>query len=141
MSRIFNLSEAASIAIHSMILITQSEKMINVQHIAEKTRTSKNHVAKILQVLVKNGYIRSNRGPAGGFSIKKDPATINLLEIYETVEGKIEITDCPMHYELCAFDNCIMNNFSKKMTIEFRDYLVGQTLDKYIGIGMHSEHK
>ena len=67
MAKIFSLSEAASIAIHSMVLIARSDKMMNVVKIAERTGSSKHHVAKVLQRLVKEDYLSSVRGPHGGF--------------------------------------------------------------------------
>ena len=68
MSRIVCLSEAGSIAIHSMVLIARSKEIMNVINIAKATEASKHHVAKVLQRLVKEGYLTSNRGPKGGFN-------------------------------------------------------------------------
>ncbi len=132
MSKIITLSEAASIALHGMVLIARSDKMTNVIEIAERTSTSKHHVAKIMQRLVKGNFLYSHRGPHGGFSLKKKPSEINFLELYETIEGKIEITECPLDKPVCSFDQCIMHNITKKMTIEFIKYLEAQTLDKYL---------
>jgi DNA-binding IscR family transcriptional regulator len=46
MSKVVTISEAASIALHGMILIARSEPSINVMQIAELTGASKHHVAK-----------------------------------------------------------------------------------------------
>ena len=86
MSKIVSLSEAASIALHGIILIAREKKGMNVVRIAESTSTSKHHVAKIMQRLVKSGYLVSHRGPRGGFELKKKPEKITFLEIYETIE-------------------------------------------------------
>lgn len=132
MSKIVSLSEAASIALHGLILIAKEKEGLNVIHIAERTNTSKHHVAKVMQRLVKAGYLYSQRGPNGGFSLKKKPEEINFLDIYETIEGKIEISTCPMEKNICPFDKCIMNNVTNKMTTEFSNYLKEQTIDKYL---------
>ena len=87
MSRIFSLSEAASIALHSMVLIARSTNGINVVKITEVTGFSKNHIAKVLQRLVKADMLRSVRGPAGGFYLKKEAVEITFLDIYEAIEG------------------------------------------------------
>jgi Rrf2 family protein len=130
MAKIFSMSEAASIGIHSMVLIARAENGINAVKIAEATGLSKNHISKVLQRLVKNDLLKSVRGPAGGFTLKKQPEQISLLDVYETIEGSIEITDCPMAHDICGFDNCIMGNVVNKMTIEFRKFLGEQTLNK-----------
>ncbi len=132
MSKIVALSEAASIALHGMILIARSKKSMNVLAIAERTNTSKHHVAKVMQRLVKAGYLSSQRGPSGGFVLRKNSKDINFLELYEVIEGKIEIGGCPMDKQICPFDKCIMNNVTNKMTVEFRDYLREQKLSEYL---------
>lgn len=132
MSKVFSLSEAASIAIHGVILIAQQKEGMNVIQIAERTNTSKHHVAKVMQRLVKAGYLISHRGPSGGFILKKDPSGISFLDVYETIEGPIELSSCPMDKTVCPFDKCIMNNVTSKMTIDFKNYLKDQTVDKYI---------
>jgi len=132
MSKIFSLSEASSIAIHSMVLIARAKNGINVVKITEFTGFSKNHIAKVLQRLVKSDMLKSVRGPSGGFSLKKRPAEYTLLDIYEAIEGPIEETDCPLAYNVCNYDQCIMGNVINKMTAEFKKFLKKQTLDMYL---------
>lgn len=132
MSRILTLSEASSIAVHGMILVARSDKLVNVNQIAELTSSSRHHVAKVFQRLVKENFISSNRGPSGGFSMKMAPADISFLDIYEAIEGKIEITKCPLDKPICPFDKCIFKNVIKDLTLEFRKYMEEQTLDKYL---------
>jgi Rrf2 family protein len=132
MSRILTLSEAASIAVHGMILVARSDKLVNVNQIAELTSSSRHHVAKVFQRLVKENFINSNRGPSGGFSLKANPADVSFLDIYEAIEGKIEITKCPLDKPLCPFDTCIFKNVIKDLTLEFRKYMEEQTLDKFL---------
>jgi len=132
MSKIVTLSEAASIALHGIILVAKAKKLINVVQIADAIGSSKHHVAKVFQRLVKDNFIESYRGPSGGFSMKRAPEDITLLEIYESIEGKIEINECPLDKPICPFDKCILNSVTKDMTIQYRDYLQAQTLDKYL---------
>ena len=132
MSKIFSMSDAASIAIHSMVLIARAENGINTIKIAEISGFSKNHISKVLQRLVKHGLLKSVRGPAGGFTLKPEPESISLLTIYEAIEGNLDITDCPMSHEICGFDHCIMGNVVNKMTVEFKKFLNEQTLKEYL---------
>jgi Rrf2 family protein len=132
MSRIVSLSEAASIALHGLILIARSEKGMNAQEIADATGSSRHHVAKILQRLAKEGFLTSNRGPSGGFSLRKSPEEINLLELYEAIEGKITVNECAMEKQICAFNKCIFNNLTRKMTEHFVEYMQSNTLKEYI---------
>nr|NQU88974.1 Rrf2 family transcriptional regulator [Bacteroidota bacterium] len=132
MSKVFSMSEAGSIAIHSMVLIAKSESKLNVVKIAEHTGSSRHHVAKVLQRLVKDDFLVSNRGPHGGFKLKKPTEEINLLEIYESIEGRIEIAECPMDNVICPFEKCLMGNIIHKMTEDFKNYLLAQKLSDYL---------
>ncbi len=132
MAHIVNFSEASFIALHGMVIIAQSDKLTNVVEISDRLNSSKHHVAKVMQRLVKDGYLTSHRGPSGGFTLKKKPGDINLLDIYECIEGKIEIGDCPLDREICPFNRCIFNNVTKKMTEEFVAYMKGETLENYV---------
>lgn len=128
MSKIVAYSEAASIGMHSMVLIARSGEMVNVMKIAEATGSSKHHVAKILQRLVKEGFLGSTRGPSGGFVLNVDPAEISLLRIYEAIEGKVIIPDCPSEHQVCPFGKCITGNVVGQMTQLFIDYLSNNTV-------------
>jgi len=132
MSKLVSMSEAASIAIHSMILIARSKNSLNVQKIADATGTSKHHVAKIMQRLVKEGYIKSQRGPSGGFELAMNPSDITFLRLYESIEGILEVTKCPMDKKVCPFNKCILNSITSRITLEYRDYLDKQVLADYL---------
>jgi Rrf2 family protein len=132
MAKVFSLSEAGSIAIHSMVLIAQADSKLNVIKISERTGSSKHHVAKVLQRLVKDDFLVSNRGPHGGFKLKRPADEIDLLGVYESIEGKVEITDCPMENAICPFDKCLMGNIINDMTQGFKDYMGSQKLSDYL---------
>ena len=128
MSKIFNISEAATIAIHSMGVIARSEQLLNAQKIADITGFSKNHTAKVLQQLVKNHFLRSSRGPKGGFLLNRDPEEVSLMEIYQLIEGNIEENNCKMHCDNCPFRSCIFGGLSEKFSREFKKYLTDKKL-------------
>ena len=116
-----------------MVLIVRTEETMNVGQIAEKIYSSRHHVAKILQRLAKSGFITSSRGPSGGFSLKKDPSEITLLDIYETIEGKLDVQSCPGEKELCPFDRkCLLGDLSHKVSSEVRKYMAEKKLSDFI---------
>jgi len=128
MADVVRISEAASLAVHAMALIAGSDEMMNVNRIAEINKASRNHLAKIMQILVKNNYLDSVRGPKGGFSLKKDPATTTLLEIYELIEGTLNTHHCGIDSQQCPFPECIFGNLAGKFSTEFIEYLKNKKL-------------
>jgi len=128
MNKLINISEASSIAIHSLAIIARKEKMINAQLISEITGFSKNHISKILQILVKQSYIVSTRGPKGGFKTLKDVNKITLLEIYEIFDGQISEDYCHHHKEICPFENCDISSIIDELTNSFIEKFKSKTI-------------
>jgi Rrf2 family protein len=132
MAQIINFSEAASIGLHGMIMIAKSDEPLNAIQLSEMLSKSKHHIGKVLQRLVKDGYLYSYRGPNGGFTLRADPADVTLLDLYEAVEGKVEIKNCPRQSHICPVEKCIYDSVTGKMTIQFIDYMKSQTLKDYL---------
>ena len=115
-----------------MILIKRASSSLNANEIAERTGNSKHHVAKILKQLTKLGYLSSVRGPLGGFTLKRDAQDINLLHIYESIEGPLETETCSeSDINSIILDMCITKDIVSRLTQKFKDYLESQTLDQY----------
>lgn len=128
LSRIINISEAASLAIHSMAIIASTDKRMNVLEIATLFNFSKNHLAKVMQMLVKGGYLKSTRGPSGGFTLNKDAKDVNLLEIYELIEGSISGRMCNMCLDDCIFEPCIYGGLGDRVKNDVKEYLENTTI-------------
>lgn len=132
MSRIVQFSEAASIGLHAMVLIAGSKKLLKAPDIAKKAGVSQNHLSKVMQRLVKDGHIKSTRGPSGGFILNRPAEDISLLDIYQSIEGVINNKGCPMDKQVCPFEKCITGGLFQKMTTDFIDYFGTTTLKSFI---------
>ena len=132
MAKVLNITEAVTIGLHSMIIIANKPGVqLNVNVISKLIDSSKFHVAKILQKLVKDGFLGSHRGPAGGFYLKVNAEEVTLLEIYEAIEGKIVIAECPIDHEHCPFGTCVFDDLTVQITKQFVDFLKSRTLADY----------
>ncbi len=129
---LFNMSEAASIGIHSMVFIAKNKDRVNVNKLAEEFNFSKHHVAKVMQRLNKFGMLDSSRGPSGGFFLKMEPKDISLLDIYEAIEGKLPKMNCPMGYDHCPFKKCLLGTIVNDMSEQFKIYLEEKSLQYYL---------
>ncbi len=133
MSKIVNFSEASSLAIHAVVLIaTSGDKLINVNAIAEATGASKNHLAKVMQRIVKHGIVTSLRGPSGGFKMKKDPSEVSLYDVYECIEGPIVLEGCPLERPICPFEKCILGGIVHKVTNDMKKYLINEKVANFV---------
>ncbi len=113
MSNLISISEGSSLALHGIAIVAiKSPERVNIKTLAEILNASVAHLAKIFQRLSKAGYVTSVRGPAGGFVLAKAADEITLLDVYEAIEGKVNLQYCPLGKDKCQFTHCI---FGKKL--------------------------
>lgn len=51
-------------------------------------------LAKVLQKLVREGFLVSEQGTNGGYRLARDPATMTALEVIRAIDGPIILTNC-----------------------------------------------
>jgi len=89
------------------------------------------YLAKLFQLLAKKGYVRSFRGAGGGFALAKSPKDITLLEIIETLEGRIFLNDCLIREGYCPKDNvCPVHDVWRDAQKKFLEYLNNCTFEQ-----------
>ena len=123
MSNILRISEAASLALHTtVILASNPNKLISTKDLAGTLHASEAHLSKVLQRLEKSGIVRATRGPKGGYKLDKSGDQIALLEVYESIDGKLSHSDCLLADCICSGD-CIMGKLLSDLNKQVRDYL------------------
>lgn len=91
------LSSTAEYALRAMVhLATNPETHCTSQEIAEKTLVPPGYISKVLQDLAREGVVRSQRGPSGGFVLARPPEKISLLEVIGAVDPIRRIHECPL---------------------------------------------
>jgi Rrf2 family protein len=128
-SHVIQISEAASLGMHSMTLLAASiEQALTVKQMAQTTGASEAHLSKVMQRLTKAGLVHSSRGPKGGFILNAKGLEISLLEIFEALDGPLTTSGCLLRIHSCPFSNCLFGGLVEKMTDEFKKYLASKTL-------------
>jgi Rrf2 family protein len=72
---------------HQMLGATAKE-------IAEAYRIPPPLLAKILQVLCRQGFLASMQGTKGGYRLARDPRMISTLEVIRAIDGPVLLADC-----------------------------------------------
>jgi Rrf2 family protein len=85
------LGRAVSYAVLATVHLAENAngRPIQGRDIAAACGLPAGHLLKILQQLVRAQILSSERGPAGGFVLRKPPNEITLLEIVEAIDGPI----------------------------------------------------
>ena len=126
MSNLLKISEAASMALHAMVLMAADpDTRLSTREIAALLKGSEAHMSKVLQRLSKAGLVRSVRGPRGGFILGANSAEITLLDVYEVIEGPLVLKSCVLGAPICSGKTCIFGDLLKKTNKEIWDYLSG----------------
>lgn len=135
MANIIRVSEAATIALHTMVLLAkEAGRPLSTGEIADTFNVSEAHLSKVLQRLAHAGLVKSIRGPKGGFLLAKPYKKISLLNVYETIDGHLSYSDCLLGKRVCSGKNCIMGDLLKNLNREAMNYLKNTNLSDLISV-------
>lgn len=94
-----------SSAIHTLILIAESEKPLTSGDIAGSVGTNASYIRKIIGLLKKKDIIESHRG-VSGFALKPKAEELTLLQIYQAVNETERVRLFDLHRN--PNDRCIV---------------------------------
>lgn len=77
-----------------MHLAASDDHMLTTRQIAEIHDAKFNHLSKVTQWLVREGYVTSTRGRAGGLRLAQDPSAINIGRVIRDLEEGMPLVDC-----------------------------------------------
>lgn len=104
-------------------------KIIFVGEISESQDIPKSFASKILQILVKSGLVRSQRGVKGGFMLAKPASQITLRDVIEVVEGPIFLNQCLKKKGECPRDDfCPVHPVWREAQDKLLEILGGATI-------------
>src|SRR6202049_4058479 len=73
-------------------------------------------LSKILQKLVKNGFLRSEQGTNGGYKLAREAREVTPLDVIRPIDGLFFLTACfTEHGYCCHTDKCIVRDPLQKV--------------------------
>jgi Rrf2 family protein len=127
----FKISEAANLAFYIMLLAAaHSGDTVRAKTYAEKLKASEAHISKVLQQLRRGNFLSSQRGPTGGFRMTRDADKIRLIEIYEAMEGRVEINGCLLNEQVCKKNgvDCVFHELTTDLNLSVLRFMSDTTL-------------
>jgi Rrf2 family nitric oxide-sensitive transcriptional repressor len=85
--------------------LTARSGRATIAQVAELFGISVHHVAKVVNVLARHGFIRSVRGIGGGIELARAPESIYLGEVIQAIEGNMHLLDCIDTDNVCAIES------------------------------------
>ena len=134
MGQVLKISKATSIAMHALILLAKkNNNPVSNTLIANSFNISANHSSKVMQKLLKNGFVNVLRGPGGGYTLSVDPEKVSLFDIYRAVDGEPDSAGCLFGSgKHCSLDICIFSELISDADKLIRKHLGAVTLADYI---------
>jgi Rrf2 family protein len=98
------LSKKCKYAIHALVhMAKEPEKKFLIKDISNDCNIPKKFLEAILLDLKRAGILGSKQGKGGGYSLRRQPADVNLAEVVRLFDGAIAAVPCATHkfYESC----------------------------------------
>lgn len=76
------------------LAINENGKPIRIKEISERQEISDKYLEQIIAILTKAGYVRSVRGPQGGYNLSKKPREYTVGSILRLTEGSLCSVPC-----------------------------------------------
>jgi Rrf2 family protein len=85
------ITEKSRCAVRALVQLSRrsSRGSVPILEIAEATDVPVHFLEQIFASLRRSGVLQSQRGVKGGYSFRRDPAEVTLLEVVETVDGSL----------------------------------------------------
>jgi Rrf2 family protein len=90
------ISTKGRYALRMMLDIAQNNtgEPVSIRDISERQNISVKYLEQIVSALVRAGYLRSIRGPQGGYLLAKKPSEYTAGDILRVTEGNLHPVDC-----------------------------------------------
>lgn len=113
------------------LALNYPNQLVQIKEVADKEQISSKYLEQIATSLKKAGLVKVSRGAKGGYLLLHAPQEITLLDIYQALDGSIQLTDC--NDNLCPNgDECIMNSLWKGLSNNIEMYFAQRTLANLI---------
>ena len=89
---------------------------VRLKDVAKRQEISEKYLEQIISILNKAGCVKSVRGPAGGYSLKRKPEEYTVGMILRLTEGSLAPVDCVEDGTDCGrADQCVTVLLWKKL--------------------------
>ena len=94
------------------------DQLVHIDELSRRQDIPKKYLEQLLLSLKQGGFVRSKKGPKGGYSLASDPAKISLGDVIRFMEGPIYPISCidPAMKQECDFKHkCVFTAIWKNI--------------------------
>jgi Rrf2 family protein len=119
-----------AVGLHALtVLAFRAPEVLRSDEIALSVRTNPVVIRRILARLTRAGLVKSIRGKAGGFALRRDPRRITALDVYQALEPSGLFAQHAQEPDPHCQVSCAMKNLLAEV-FEDADEAVAQQLSR-----------
>jgi Rrf2 family protein len=126
------LSKSFGYAVRGVLYIAklqEENRKIQIDEIANNLSVPKHFLGKIMQQIVREGLLRSTKGPYGGFSLANDTLNTPLIKLVEITDGMEQFKMCVLKLKYCnGINPCPLHNEMEQMRENFLRVFTNTTI-------------
>ncbi len=107
------ITRRSDLATRSLIALASAElggRRTKASDLAALVGTTPGFLSQAMTALVDRGWVRSEPGPTGGYTVAVNLAEVNVLQVIEAVEGSTDVTHCVLQNRPClAAEPCALH--------------------------------
>lgn len=85
----------------ALAAVGAAEERVKGRRLAEVCETTPSFLTQVMSPLVKAGWVRSDPGPTGGYSLEVDLDELSVLAVIEAVDGVTDDGRCVVSGRAC----------------------------------------
>src|SRR5512143_1403144 len=123
------ISRRADLAVRALLAIDRAPDRVKADALAEALDTTPGFVPQVVGPLVKQGWVRSDPGPRGGYSAAVDLDRVSVLDVIEVIDGPTDVGRCVVADDVCGrAPHCALHTAWAKARGELMAHLGAQTM-------------
>lgn len=123
-------------ALRILTELADHDDVVDANTLSIATSVTIRFTLKILNKLVKHGFVSSFKGAKGGYKLKRPTSDITLKSVIELIDGPIVIARCLETSEACSLNkdktSCLYHHIFNTISLDVAKKLDGITIEDVI---------
>lgn len=134
------ITQHTDYALRALIYLgTNDDRLVTIQEIAERFDVSRNHLMKVVNALIRAGFVEGVRGKGGGLRLARAPREIGVGDVLRQMEPGMDLVECFAEGCQCILDpSCRLKVALSDALAAFLKVLDGKTLADLLGKSEHA---
>ncbi len=95
------VTRKSDLAVRAMRVLAGSSGRVKGPLLSEAVRSTPGFLSQVMNPLVRRGWVTSDPGPAGGYSLAVDLGSVSVLAVIEAIEGPTDSGRCVLADRPC----------------------------------------